>query len=245
MIRVIIVEDEKRARRGLKSLFPLIGDEYEIIAEAADGSIALDLIKTLRPDLVFTDIKMPIMDGMELIKKARAFGITSKFVIITAYEEFSLARQAIILGVEDYLVKPIILEDLQEVLERICDPQIKKNEIIDIGLRTRYPDVHPLILKALKEIENNYSLKINQKDLASKLGVSAEYFSYLFGREIGISFSKFLRHYRIEMAQNLLHSRSLPKEEIPYAVGFSEPKYFYKCFKEETGLSVTEFLRQE
>ena len=106
-MRIMIVEDEQRARRGLRNLITTISDEYEIVAEASDGKQALELIHVLKPEIVFTDLKMPYMDGLSLIRAVHAMEISTQFVIISAYEEFDVARQAISLEGQDYLIKPV------------------------------------------------------------------------------------------------------------------------------------------
>lgn len=119
-MRIIIVEDEKRSSRGLKNLLLSISEECEVVAEVSDGQKAFELILCLQPDVVFTDIKMPIMDGISMIKAVQARGgVKTRFVIISAYEEFELARQAISLGVVEYLVKPLTLEDVEAVWKRL------------------------------------------------------------------------------------------------------------------------------
>lgn len=245
-MKIIIAEDEARARRGLKSLIGSISDKYEVIAEASDGRQALELMQIVKPDVVFTDLKMPYMDGMDLIRGAQAAELNAKYVLVTAYEEFEVARQAIGLGVFDYLVKPITYDEIKEVLERLeedcaCGGKEKKTQG---KLKEKYPDAHPLVRKALSFIEKDYATKISQKELAENLGVSQEYLCYLFNKDVGETFSKFLKNYRIEMAKRLLLSGGMTKDEVPYCVGFSDSKYFNKVFREVTQKSVTEFLNE-
>ena len=114
MMRILIAEDEQRARRGLKNVISSISDEYRIVAEVSDGRQALEMIQIVKPDVVFTDLKMPYMGGIELIKAAQAAGMQAKYVIVSAYEEFEYARQAITLGVKDYLVKPITVDEVKK-----------------------------------------------------------------------------------------------------------------------------------
>lgn len=244
-MKIIIAEDEKRASRGLRNLLTMLSADAEVVAEATDGRQAFDLIKALKPDVVFTDIRMPFMDGISLIKAVRGYGMNVKFVIISAYEEFEYARQAISLGVVDYLVKPVTLDEAKEVWKRITEE--KESESSGKGacgkLRDDYSEAHPLVQKALDMIECGYAARISQKDMAEKLGISAEYFSFLFSRDVKENFSRFLRRYRIEKAKQLLDTGEVPRDQIPYSVGFSDPKYFYKCFKEETGVNITEYNR--
>lgn len=243
MIKVLIAEDEKRASRGLCSLLSMISDEIEIVGEASDGRIAFEMIQSLQPDVVFTDIRMPYMDGIALIKAVKEYGIDVKFVIISAYEEFEFARQAVSLGVIEYLVKPITLEDAEAVWEKIRESGNSKQDRQNKKLKDDYPQAHPLVQKALDLIECGYGTKISQKEIAEKLGISAEYFSFLFSRDVRENFSKFLRKYRIEKARQMIDKGEGSCEQIAYSVGFSDMKYFYKCFKDETGMNVSEYKR--
>ncbi|TAH67256.1 MAG: response regulator [Anaerolineaceae bacterium] len=245
-IKILVVEDEHTARKGLCKLIESMGEKYQIVGEASDGKKALDLILSLKPDIIFTDIKMPYMDGIALIKAVSNLDIKVNFVITSAYEEFDFAKQAIALGVFDYLVKPLTYTEVEDILLRLETNMhgLNGRDITKGKLYEDYPNAHPMIKKALNIIEDGYALNINQEELAERLGMTREYFSYLFRKEIGQTFSKFLRAYRISIATKMLLTNEIDKKEIPYHVGFSDEKYFFKVFKEITGLTVTEFLRK-
>lgn len=243
-MKILIAEDEQRARRGLRALITSISEEFDVVAEAADGKQALELMQAIKPDIVFTDLKMPYMDGMALIRAAKAAGISSQYVIVSAYEDFEVARQAISLGVKEYLVKPITYDEVEKLLERLVQDEREMDESRTANLKERYPDVHPLVRKALGFIESGYSSKISQKELAENLGISQEYLCYLFNRDMGDTFSHVLKEFRIEAAKGLLKNGETPKEEVPYSVGFSDSKYFNKVFREVTGESVAEFCKK-
>lgn len=243
-MRLMIVEDEQRARRGLKSIINTVTQEHEVVAEASNGQSALELLKAIKVDVVFTDIKMPFMDGLSLIREVRNLGLDTKFVIITAYEEFEYARKAISLGVTDYLVKPLIMEDITGVLETLSVKENKKQEST-VSLCSRYPDVHPVVSRALKRIESGYAEALGLKEISKELEVSPEYFSSLFKKNTGESFVRFIRNYRIEIAKTFYCFGNVPKDEVPYKVGFSDEKYYKRVFKEVVGTSVSEFIREQ
>lgn len=206
-MRILIAEDEQRTRQGLVRVLQSLRDEYEIVAQASNGKAALEMILEQKPDVVFIDIKMPFMDGLSVIEAARAQGIKAEFVIVSAYADFDFAKQSISLGVIEYLLKPLTRDEAEAVLKKIENKISGKNSYSrrkSRNLRDKYPDAHPMILQALDIIQSGYAGKISQKKLAEDLGLSQEYFSYLFGKNIGENFSTFLREYRIEQAQYML-----------------------------------------
>jgi len=119
MIKVFLVEDEVVIREGMKKIIPWSEYGYELSGEAGDGELAISLIRQIKPDVVITDIKMPFMDGLTLSKFIRKEFPDTKIVIMSGYDEFEYARQAIYLGVERYILKPIRKKDFIEVLEDI------------------------------------------------------------------------------------------------------------------------------
>lgn len=120
MYRVVLVDDEVFIREGLKVLIDWKGCGYEICGEASDGEDALKIIEKEQPDVVITDIRMPGMDGLELIRcvTSNQF-ISPKFIVISGHSEFSYAQQAIKYGVCDFILKPISKKEFERALERI------------------------------------------------------------------------------------------------------------------------------
>jgi len=243
-VRMIVVEDEQRSREGLCRLLSTLPGDHQLIGQASNGAAALDLILQLKPDVVFTDVKMPIMDGISLIASVRSYNVQTEFVITSGYADFEFARQGMALEVADYLIKPVTQEDALRVLEHV-ERRLSgaKTKTKGSRIRNKYPDAHPTILKSLDIMESAYAGKLNQRDLAAELGVSPEYFSYLFSRNVGMTFSEFLRRLRVEKAQELYASGECPKQEVPYAVGFSDAKYFAQVFRSVTGESPAEYLK--
>lgn len=246
-MKILIVEDEQRAREGLVKLLQAIPGDHEVVAQVSNGQAALDMLVQLKPDVVFTDIKMPFVDGITLARTARAMNLPTEFVMISAYGDFELARQAISLDVVEYMLKPVTRKDMERTLLRVRDRLRGKWSYArteSANLRDQYPDAHPIILRTLDVIQAGYAGKINQKNLAKELGVSPEYFSYLFSKNVGQTFSVFLRNYRIEKAMELYRSGQCSRQDVPYMVGFSDAKYFAQVFRTVVGKSPAEYLRQ-
>ena len=122
MLKTFLVEDEVIVRETIKRMIPWEQYGFELAGEAADGEMALPLILKFRPDLLITDIKMPFMDGLTLCKLVKKELPDIKIVILSGYDDFNYAKQAISIGVEDYLLKPItknaFIERLVEIHNR-------------------------------------------------------------------------------------------------------------------------------
>ena len=118
-MKVVIVEDEIRIREGLARLIKKLKPDYEIAGEAENGRDGYELICTAQPDLVITDIKMPLMDGLEMLSLLHREGIMPQVIVLSAYSEFEYARQAMRLGIREYILKPIVVGDISEALHHV------------------------------------------------------------------------------------------------------------------------------
>jgi len=117
--KVFFVEDEIITREGIRDNVDWHASGFEFCGEATDGEMALPLLRTAQPDVLITDIKMPFMDGLQLSRIVRERMPWVKIVILSGHDEFEYARQAINLGVTDYLLKPVTVQKLQKVLQKL------------------------------------------------------------------------------------------------------------------------------
>lgn len=118
-MKVVIIEDEIRIREGLARLIQKLRPDYVISGEAENGKAGAELILKNRPDIIFTDIKMPEMDGLEMLSEVFEKGCQAKAIVLSAYSEFEYARQAMRLGVKEYILKPLSVGDISECLFRV------------------------------------------------------------------------------------------------------------------------------
>ncbi|MDO4463676.1 MAG: response regulator [Bacillota bacterium] len=144
MLKVFLVEDEFVMREGIKNNIDWNSHGYEFCGEASDGELAFPMIQKLNPDIVITDIKMPFMDGLELsrlIKKELPF---TEIIILSGYEEFEYAKEAIKIGVSQYLTKPINGEELLREVDLLAEKISEKRKEREI--REKY----------VREMEENF-----------------------------------------------------------------------------------------
>jgi len=132
-MRILIVEDEVNAREGLGDLLGKISPNYIVCGKASDGEQGLILAKELKPDLIFTDIEMPKLNGLQMIEKIKEDGQDPYFVILSGYSDFKYAQKGITLGIEEYLLKPITYNNLKDTMVQMnnkCNFKKEKAEIL-------------------------------------------------------------------------------------------------------------------
>jgi two-component system response regulator YesN len=120
MYKVFLVEDEIVVREGIRNSIPWDKTPYTLTGEAPDGEMALSMIQDIKPDIVITDIRMPFMDGLTFSRIIRKTLPWIKIIILSGHDEFEYAREAVSLGVEEYLLKPVSSSDMLKTLEKIA-----------------------------------------------------------------------------------------------------------------------------
>jgi YesN/AraC family two-component response regulator len=118
--KVFLVEDEIVTREGIRDSVDWASAGYQFCGEAPDGEIALPLIHECKPETVITDIKMPFMDGLQLCRMLRETLPDTKIIILSGHDEFKYAQEAIQVGVTEYLLKPIVPQDLLDALRKVA-----------------------------------------------------------------------------------------------------------------------------
>lgn len=135
MHTLLIVEDEKMIRQGIKTMVQRSGVPVDTILECSNGEMALDILKSQEVDVMFTDIRMPKMDGIELVKAMRDLPKKPLTVAISGYDEFSYAVEMLRAGVKEYVLKPVEREQIKKILEKL-DEEIQSNQLRTENSRT-------------------------------------------------------------------------------------------------------------
>lgn len=238
MKTILIVEDEVRIREGLARLINKVDMGCTVVGTAENGYEGLQMISRLEPDIVIADIQMPKMDGLKMIEQARALGAKCEYVILSGYSEFEYARKGLKLGVKDYLLKPVTIDLVKELLAKLTGDEAEKEEDRDKDQDKKYSRI---VQGMLDEADKNYGMSLGLESFAEKYHMTPEYISNLFAREVGISFSNYKKKVRIEKAEMLLLTTNMKVYEVACAVGYPDQKYFSKVFKEYTGVSAKQF----
>ena len=128
MIKVFLAEDETIIRQGIKNNIDWNSNGFELVGEAGDGEYAYPMILKYQPDILLTDVKMPFMDGLELSRAVKKALPKTKIIVFSGYNEFDYAKEAIKIGISDYLLKPVTAVSLMESLKKVADQILEERE---------------------------------------------------------------------------------------------------------------------
>lgn len=248
MISVYIADDEVWITIGLKKLIQKSELPFEVIGEAHNGVTTLEDIKTLKPDVLFTDIRMPGLSGLEVMSYISEHQFATKVVLISGYAEFEYARQAMLCGAFDYLLKPIQQETLNKTLSRLrneLEPAASETSEDTMENANHRPfDCRNLsVQKILAYIQEHDTEELSLTSLAEMYNISSSRLSTLIKKELGLSFSEYITARRMQKAKELLKDDSRSIEEIANAVGYHDYFYFTKVFKKTQGISPSKYRK--
>lgn len=237
MLKVLVVEDEELIRQGI-----VLGTDWAqlncaVVGQAANGQEGLEQARDLKPDLIITDIKMPKLDGIEMVRALREEGNQVKVIILTAYDSFPYAQSALRLGAVDYILKPFHDGELEQAVLKISggdsrDPM----SAFPKSFQSRY------VQAAAGYIADHYrEPDISVGVIAAALAVSEGHLSHLFKKETGDTILGYLTRYRIHQAMGLLKDCRVKVYEVADQVGYRDIAYFSATFKKLVGVAPSEY----
>ena len=237
-LRVLLVDDEIMIREGFKHLFDWEAHDCQVVGEAADGMEAMNQIDALQPDIVITDINIPIMNGLKVIQCSRMKHPEIAFVIVSGYDDFSYCREALRLKITDYILKPVNYEEFGACIDNLKIALFRQQ----LPQEETQGEERP-IMAITRYLQEHLSEDISLSVLAEEFHLSAQYISQLFKSEIGVNFLAYLTNIRMERAKKLLLSTALPIGEISEQLGFGDYRVFTKVFKKSEGVTPSQYRR--
>lgn len=235
MYTVLIADDEPFVREGLKELIPWETLGFRLLAAYGNGADLLAHTEREMPDLIITDIQMPVMTGLELAAKLRERRDDVALVFLTAYSDFSYAKQAIEYRVKNYVLKSSLLEDLPKVLEELR-PDLEKKKVREVPVEEA-----KIISNTKTYIKEHYMENISLEDIAKAVYTNRSYLSRIFKKKTGENLFDYVNRYRIEQAKLHIDEGNKKIYEVAALVGLEDTAYFSKVFKKYMGLSPKEY----
>lgn len=242
---VLVVDDESLIARNIKRSIEKENPNFEVIGMCSTGTEALEFIKSNPPQVVFTDIRMPEMDGLELVKNISANYPFITCVIVSGYNDFEYAKTAMECDVKNYILKPVNRDELSKCLAKIETAILSKYPGLEKTVDDSYTPSSEEIVELIKTyIHENYKSAVDFGEMAKNLGFSQPYLTKVFSKHVGKNPSTYLKEYRINVAKQLLADKANSLSAISEQTGFADQFHLSKSFKAVTGMSPSEYRQQ-
>lgn len=247
MLRIIIIDDNKIVVTSLVQSIEWASFNCEVVGTAFDGSEGLKLVQHFSPDIVITDIRMPGFDGLEMIQMLRAVNTSSHFIILTGYSDFSYAQTAIRLGVNDFILKPVINDELIASIKKIAEKIAPTSDTASSAVSTVLNEINrksdqysALISSTIKSINKKILENPSLSDIACEFMISPSHLSKLFKKETGYSFIDYLTLCKMHTANELLKNPKYRVYQVGELLGYHDYSYFYQVYKKYYGHAPSE-----
>lgn len=261
MIRLVIADDESITRKGL-AMLEWDSEGFEIVGIASNGTEALKLVLAQDADVLLTDIRMPGLDGISLMRELTREKPALQVIFITAYHQLEYAIEAIKLGACGFVLKPTDPDDILVACRKakLIVEKEKKRLQKDEGLRQQLKEYsltlqgkvlyepeegtgNAIIDEVLSYMEQHYMEEITVESLAKMHHFNPDYLSRIFKKATGDNFINTLTRIRMQKAVELLADNRIKAYEIAEQVGIKDSRYFGQIFKKRYGMTLGEFRK--
>jgi YesN/AraC family two-component response regulator len=265
MYRLVIVEDDYLIRTGLGNMFPWNNVGFDVVGCFENGKEALDYIQSHPVDIVLSDIRMPVMSGLDLARELSRLNPTIYIVFLSAFEDFSYAQQAIEYGARKYLIKSTKYDDLISTFQKIKTDfdQRESTRNIAVPLSSDLSVLLPegsaaetppepesrsassmKVERILLYIQKNYKT-VTLQNTADQIKVSPVYMSRFFKEKTNTLFVDYVTAVRMNKAAELIRTSDYKLYQISEMVGYSNPKNFSRAFKHYFKVSPQEYREEQ
>ena len=246
MYRVVLIDDERLILEGLTKVVRWQDWDCEVVGSAGDARSGAELIRSLQPRILFTDIRMPGQDGLTMLAGLRSEFPDLQVTVLTGYRDFSYAQEAIRLGVTRFLLKPSKMEEIHEALTAMTVRLARgaRNDASPDDGEAESESSRAgsfLVNQAMNYMKQHFTEKLTLQEVADACYVSQWHLSKLLNRYTEKSFYDILNGLRIEEAKKLLADPSLKVGEIGERVGYVDMAHFSRVFKKLTDMSANEY----
>ena len=236
--RYIIIEDEHWELKGMEARVKRLIPDAILVGTAMNGCDGLSLARAVKPDIAITDIKMPQMDGLELAKQLHETVPDLSVLIVSGFNEFAYAQQAIVSGVCGYLLKPINDEEFMQAFRHAYSTRIQRISAqpplpVSEGSGTDTPESRMRAI--LDYVNHRYAEDLSVRSIARFFIMDESHLSREFKRLNGMNLSDYIRNVRLDMARKLLATTRLSNAQVSERTGFHDPSYFYRAFCKQYG----------
>ncbi|KRE36795.1 response regulator transcription factor [Paenibacillus sp. Soil522] len=243
MSSILLVDDERWVRTALRKVIERSGHPFQVVKECSNGLEALEWLENNTAHVIMTDVKMPVMDGITLVKQLQERKQQTEVVMISGYDDFPYLQFALRAQVVDYLLKPVEVDDMSSCLETIQGRLAKVDAAKPLAAAADEDEQESPIQQAVRYIHSVLPGDITLQEVAAKVHLNPSYLSQLFKQQMKINFIDYVLEHRMEKAKQFLSQTTLRVSEIAERVGYSDLAYFSNAYKRITGMTPSEYRK--
>ena len=250
MFSLIIVEDSTLMRQGIAYSITHSLPWIDLVGEAEDAIQGKTLILEQKPDIVLTDIRLPGMTGLQMVRDVMEV-YRPQVIIVSGYSEFEYCKEALSLGGLAYIVKPIDETELEEALKYAASKQLDEHDIDkkllftdssrEDGSNLRGGTKSYYVNQVIRYIHAHYAEDISVSGIARMLNLNEDYLGRIFKESTSFSISEYRNNYRIAQASQMMANPEQTIHEVSRAVGIENQHYFSQLFKQKMGITPSQY----
>lgn len=243
MHSILLVEDERWVRTALRKTIEKTGLAFRVIHEITNGVEAVDWLNDHAVDLMLTDIRMPVMDGLALMEEIRRRKIGTDVVIVSGHDDFAYAQRAIRSGAFDYMLKPVEAENMKVCLQKWLN---HRNQEVIVQPEDNFVDLKELssVEQVIRRIDSMPVPDMTLTEAAAMVHLNPSYFCKLFKQQTHVNFTDYVTKVRMKEATRLLEKTSLRISEIAERLGYADLAYFSNTFKKTMGSTPSDYRKK-
>lgn len=243
-IRTLIADDDAIILRGMRKFIDWEQYGFEIVDTVSNGKDLLEVCRNKTIDLVITDIEMPKLNGLDVMKELRKENKHLKIIVISGYDKFEYAKLAISYGVYYYLLKPINPVELVGVLNRLRE-ELSEIKEKDESIKRETTDITQVVQEIKKRIDDNDDADLSIEYIQENYFVSSSYFSKAFKDMVGVNYSTYRLNHKMRYAAYLLEHTNYRMYEIAEKLHYDDERYFGRVFKKYYGKTPKEWRNEK
>lgn len=242
MWKVFLVDDEEIILKQIEQTVPWMDNGFEVVGMDTNPDKAVSRILELKPDVVISDLRMPKLDGHTFMRTLKEAGLDVEFVMLSAYGTFEDARTFFQQDGFDYLLKPLQIQEVQLVLEKLAGKLAKKKPFeAEIGVNDGSA-VNPAFSELIQYVRSHFAEKFTLALLSKKFGLSAGYICNLFAKCYNTTLTGFVTKVRMEHAVELMKDKSYSLKNVAIECGYIDYFYFNKVFRGYYGVAPSQYV---
>lgn len=238
MYKVYVVDDDKLLLDEIVNTVSWMDNGFTVVGSSISPLKAIEEIQSLMPDLVLSDLKMPGMDGIEMIQKLMDLGVESEYVLLSAYSSFEDSRRFFRANGFDYLLKPLQHDEVQITLERLSEGLARKKPVPVIA-----DNVSPAFAELITFINEKYDQKHTLESLSMKFNINSNYICNLFSKHYNTTLTRYITDLRMAAVVRGMQMQGKSFKELAIDCGYTDYYYFCKVFKSYYGVSPSNYKK--